>query len=252
VSSLPLLVSRAEAATALGYANRHTLGTVMRTEPHRWPAPVACRLQPREPLWDLDELRAADRPAGQLGRAATISDPDGVIACLECGRRLRNLGPHLASAHGLDAVAYRARHDLPATAALTADQTRAVMRTKALQAMRADPTILPRLQTGPTPRVPRARHPRDTGPPRSPAAALERQRLARAAGYPDWATAIQHTRILTQEGAAQRLGCAVSTVKRWRNRIEDPPLRDVADEELLQPGEPTAARARPGGERGAG
>jgi hypothetical protein len=217
-----LLVSRAEAAPELGYANRDSLGMVMRADPDRWPAPVACRLQPRELLWDLAELRAADRPSGQVGRGATVSDPDGLIACRECDRRLRNLGPHLARAHGLDAIAYRARHDLPATAALSSDQTRAIMRTKQLQAMREDPTILPRLQAGPTRRVPVARIPRDTGPARSPAAALERQRIARAAGYSDWATAIGGTRHLTQEGAAQRLGCAVSTIKRWRTRLASP------------------------------
>jgi hypothetical protein len=64
------------------------------------------RLQPRELLWDLTELRAADRLTGPGGRGATISDPDGLTACLECDRRLRNLGPHLVRAHGLDAVAY--------------------------------------------------------------------------------------------------------------------------------------------------
>lgn len=213
------LVSRAEAAPVLGYANRDSLGLVMRARPERWPAPVACRLRPRELLWDLAELRAADHHGGPVGRGATVSDPDGLITCLECDRRLRNLGPHLVRAHGLDAVAYRARHDLPATAALTADQTRALMRESQLAAMGADPTILPRLQAGPTRRVPVPRIPRDTGPARSPAAALERERFARAAGYPDWATAIGATRHLTQEGAAQQLGCAVSTIKRWRSRL---------------------------------
>lgn len=46
------------------------------------------------------------------------------ITCLECGRAFRSLGSHINRAHDLDARAYRARHDLPASYALAAPDLR--------------------------------------------------------------------------------------------------------------------------------
>lgn len=79
-----MLVSRAEAAPVLGYANRDSLGVVMRGQAPRWPTPLACRMHSRELLWDLEELRSADR--AHRADDATAGQPPRLIACLECGQ----------------------------------------------------------------------------------------------------------------------------------------------------------------------
>lgn len=230
-----MLVNRAVAELALGYA-RGSLRTVMRKQPGRWPGPVACRLDGRILLWDLDELRAADHRGEQVGANSwTVSDPDGLITCLECGRRFRSLGPHLARAHQLPAREYRARHQLPATAALTSDNTRASLRDQRLQALAQDPTLLDHLRAWPTPRGPRTvpgqvpvvrEHRRGTDHLRVAASARVRARRreerAQAAGYDTWATAVEATRELTRDLAAAQLGCGTTTITQWRARLAPP------------------------------
>lgn len=49
----------------------------------------------------------------------------GKIRCLECGRWFRAIGRHLTQVHRITAREYRARHDLPASCKLAADDLRA-------------------------------------------------------------------------------------------------------------------------------
>ena len=125
----PRIVSRAEASEALGYSPS-SLTTMMSRNPDRWPAPVGRRKDGRtwKPVYDLHAMIEAAGHTGarstRIGDGATISDDDGLLTCLECGRRFRGLGSHLRRAHGLTGAEYREAHGLPVTAALSGDGTR--------------------------------------------------------------------------------------------------------------------------------
>jgi len=122
------LVTRREAADDLGYSAA-SLATLISRYPQRWPRPAAMLRVGRvwQMLWDLDELQSAVPPLreSRIGRGSTVSESDGIIRCLECGLRFRNLGRHLNAAHDMTAAEYRSAHQLPATAALMADAQRA-------------------------------------------------------------------------------------------------------------------------------
>lgn len=130
-------VTLREAAPLLGYA-QSSLPKVMARHPERWPVPVGRRTDPGKRwayVYDLDELLAvarprAERPGGRPFRnGATASDDEtGLIVCRSCGHTARNLTRHLRSAHDMSASDYRAAHDLPGTAAIVADSTRAALR----------------------------------------------------------------------------------------------------------------------------
>ncbi len=143
------LVTRAEAASALGYSIT-SMAAVMRRSPQRWPRPVALLRHGRvwQLLWDLDELEAAApraEPGARLGSVATITDPDGILTCLECGGRYRSLGAHLARAHDMTGAEYRERHRLPATGALMADAGRAEQSVRMYAEIAEDPDAIAHL-----------------------------------------------------------------------------------------------------------
>lgn len=125
------LVTRAEAAEALGYS-LSSLATMMSRNPDRWPAPVSHRKnrasRGRVLLYDLDELISVAGFKGarstRIGDGTSIADDDGLLTCLECGRRFRGLGSHLRRAHEITGDEYREAHGLPAMAALSSDDTR--------------------------------------------------------------------------------------------------------------------------------
>ena len=280
-----MLVTRTEAAPLLGYADGESLGLTMRRRPDRWPAPVACRIRRHTLLWDLAELKAADYRPGPVGPGTTVSDSDGMIPCLECGRRFRGLARHLDT-HQLSAAQYRARHSLPPDAALAADRTRAGIRAQCRK-----PTPAPALDSGGpldlgapldwvegieataalkvsdaarllgcgystvrnwriklglhTPRPPAAARPPRTTPKATIAAAhATRENLARAAGHPDWATAIEATVTLELRDAAHQLGCGYATIRRWRIRLGHPTRPAPAPKKTNPPENAAAARAQ--------
>jgi predicted transcriptional regulator len=78
-------------------------------------------------------IRNAFDTLADLGSAAAPLPPEAVpavsvrasvkpdhIACLECGKKLKTLRRHIASAHGLDEDMYRAKYSLPASYPMTA------------------------------------------------------------------------------------------------------------------------------------
>lgn len=237
------LLTRAEVADLLGYS-RTSMATVMSRDPDRWPKPAALLRQGRAwvMLWDTDEILAAAPPAAatvRAGSVATISDPDGLITCAECGRRFRSLGKHLRRAHGLNAAEYRARHRLPATGALVADGVRQLQSDRQRALLDDDPEALDHLAPYRTSEhldtlreaAIAAHHEtrdhdlvrahRAPGQRYAVQAMLGRRRerldeMARVAGYGDFAAAIAATRDLTSREAASRLGVGASTVLRYR------------------------------------
>ncbi|MDT0306141.1 MucR family transcriptional regulator [Streptomyces sp. DSM 44917] len=238
------LVSRSEAEELLGYAPR-SLKVVMQQQPGRWPAPVACRARgARALLYDLDALRAAAaRTRGTL-RGPDGADPDGLVTCLSCGRRFRSLGPHLARAHQTTAAEYRAEHQLPATTALMARDTRADLQRTRQALMETDPEVVKRMrEAAPPPEeiasrsadaragtddLPAVREARRRGAaqtlPLANAARRERlEAVARAAGYDSMRDAVEQTRDVPSRAAAERIGVGVTTVKRWRKKLSETP-----------------------------
>jgi len=239
------LLTRDEVADRLGYS-RTSMATVMSRDPQRWPRPAAMLRRGRVwvLLWDADEIDAVAPPATatqRRGARATVSDSDGLLTCLECGRRYRSLGRHLHAAHQLSAAEYRARHDLPATAALRADGDRERSAQYWRQRLAVDPTAVDHLQPWNRPDHLDAIRPkaievhrstreleivrahRAPGQRYAVQAMLARRRarlddLARAAGYPDFAAAIEAMRDLPATEAARRIGCGASTVRRYRAR----------------------------------
>lgn len=235
------LVSRTEAEPLLGLASG-SLKALMHQQPDRWPDPVVRGRGPRPHLYTLDTLRAA-MPTGatRTGRAATLDGAAESIECLYCGRRYRNLGPHLARTHGTTAAEYRAEHRLPATAALMAGSMRealhdigvvraetdprvraALVQDAETQRARAELSALARAATDGNPLVVAARRralDRDARPRRVEAWAEARYAAARRAGYPDWRAAIEATRYMARQQAADRLGVGRTTITRWRTRL---------------------------------
>lgn len=238
------LVTRREAEPILGYAPG-SLKELMRQQPGRWPAPEGRQHHyPRALLYDLDALRAAATGgAPDKLRGPDGADPDGLVTCLDCGRRFRSLGPHLARAHQTTASEYRAEHRLPATTALMARDTRAALSGTRRQAQVDDPSLVTRMRDATPPTIELSwrsaearagtdalaavRTARRAGALRTlPAAqAARREALeakARVAGYPSMADAITATRTMTVRAAAERIGVGASTLKRWRRRIAEP------------------------------
>lgn len=236
------LVTRKEAATALGYSV-NSLATVMSRHPERWPRPAALLRVGRvwQLLWDLDELQAAapsNAAAARLGRVATVSDPkDGAITCLECGQRYRNLGRHLHHAHAMSAAEYRAAHQLPASGALMADAQRAEARarmldedTSHLDAYR-DPERLDQLRVDAVEslretadyelvraaRLPGRRYAAQVMQGNRRAALDERVRAH--GGWDGIEDAIASTRHLTVKAAAKATGMSETSVRRWRTTL---------------------------------
>lgn len=249
------LLTRAEVADRLGYS-RTSMATVMSRHPDRWPRPAALLRQGRAwvMLWDSDEIDAAAPPAAahlRAGGVATVSDPDGLLTCLEleCGRRLRSLGRHLHAAHDLTADEYRERHRLPATAALEADGVRQAGSDRQRALLAADPAALAHLDPYRSSEhldqlretaIDALRETRDhdlVRAHRAPGqryavqvmAARRRERLddiARRAGYPSLAEAIADTVDMSAPAAAARIGIGASTVRRHRTAPTTPAGED--------------------------
>lgn len=242
------LVTRIEAANLLGYSVT-SMATVMSRAPERWPRPAGMLRQGRVwlLLWDADELLAAAPPATatrRSGAVATISDTDGLLTCLECGRRMRSLGRHLSAKHQMSAVEYRERHHLPATGALAADGTRQALSEHQRAALATDPDALNHLQTWQTPEhlaVMRdaaidshrttmtyelVRDHRRPGQRRAVQVMNESRRsrldeIARGTGFTSIEAAIEETAELPARQAGLRIGIGASTVRRWRKRRHD-------------------------------
>lgn len=246
------LVTRTEAAELLGYSPT-SMATVMGRDPQRWPRAVALERHGRvwRMLWDADELLSAAPPASTIerrGGTATISDADGLLTCLECGRRFRSLGRHLQAAHDLGAGEYRQRHHLPATGALSADGVREGQSERQQDRLTDDPDAFAHLE-------PYQQHEHLN---QLRAAAIESHRstvgsqlvrahrlpgqhyavqvmlarrwerlegLARAAGFQSLGAAIQETADLSAAAAARHIGIAASTVTRWRAKLNADDLR---------------------------
>lgn len=219
-------VTLTEAATQLGYA-RGTLHAYLHRRPGA-PSPVGRRGNAR--IYDLAELEAWLAPTTQqlANRRSTIAAD--TITCLECGRTLRSLGGHLR-VHGLTAAEYRERHQLPRTAALESLPSRQ---------RRADSTsreVARQLTHDPDAQVRRARVGREhtrvahqspivaehraAGQAKGVEAMRRARRAAlearmREAGYDSLEHAVRATASMTVAGAAARLGCSVTSIRRWR------------------------------------
>lgn len=242
------LVTRKEAAAALGYSPS-SMARVMWSHRDRWPGPVAMLRTGRAwaLLWDLDALLAVAPHADattRRGGAATITDADGLLTCLECGRRFRALGRHVNHAHGLTAGEYRERHRLPATGALLADAHRVETSQRMRSALEDDPRTLAHLarfqgadrldamredaiksnrrtmtyETTVERRAPARRYAVQVMQGRR-REALDRQ--VQAHGYADMDSAVRATLALTQRDAARQVGVSASTIGRARRRLAD-------------------------------
>jgi hypothetical protein len=238
VTGLPRLITRGEAARLLGYSES-SLAAVMGRYPQRWPAPSAVLRVGRvwKAVYDYDLMRAAGAGGdGQVGKRATISDPDGVLTCLECGRRFRALGRHLRHAHDLTPAEYRAKHRLPAGGSLLADAQRAEAharmvaedtshlgpyRDRARLAEMAKVAAVASRETRDfemvrAHRLPGQQHGVEVMAARR-AEVLDAK--AQAAGFAGIEDAIRQTSALTLRQAAGRIGIGASTVGRWRGKL---------------------------------
>lgn len=171
--------------------------------------------------------------------AASLTDDDGRIGCLYCGKRARYLVPHLRHAHGVTADEYRAEHHLPATASMHVDATRDRLRERQRALLAADPHALDHLAVYQTSAhlaemrdagrdAVRASHDnavanshRRPGRARAVAAMVDARTrklegAARAAGFASLDEAIAQTRDLTARAAARRIGVSAQTVTRRR------------------------------------
>lgn len=258
------LLTRDEVADMLGYS-RTSMATVMGRDPGRWPRPAALLRRGRAwlLLWDADEIRAAAPPAAaaiRAGSVATVSDPDGLLTCAECGRRLRSLGRHLQAAHDMTGDQYREHHQLPATAALHCDGMRQDASDRQLAAQADNPSVFDHLSPYQAPEhldvlrstaieVHHETRSRDTvRAHRAPGqryavqvmAARRRELLdetARQAGYESLRDAIEATMGLSTREAASRIGVGASTVLRHRRAARPAPrqagpLRDGRTEDM--------------------
>lgn len=238
-------VTRAEAAEILGYSPS-SMAAIMRRQPDRWPKPVGTRRMPSGAtalVYDLDQMRSAaggTRPApSELTGAASLSDDDGLITCLNCERRFRFLAPHLRHAHGQTPDEYRAEHRLPKTASMQADVLRLTMREIRLEMLAEDPTSLDHLKryhaaeytrelaqraadaVRESHTIPLAREHRAPGRAYAVQRMVE-QRLAkldaaaREHGYQDVDDAVRSTLHLSARAAARATGLSPQTITRRR------------------------------------
>jgi len=233
------LVTRGEAGAMLGYSAT-SLATLMHRHPDRWPDPVALLRVGRvwQKLWNAAELRAAAPPTQateRRGARATVSDPDGLLTCLECNIRLR----------GLTAAEYRERHRLPATGALQADGLRQAGSERQRAILADDPAALDHLRPWQDPSHldairsaavethhetrgrPLVRAHRAPGQRAGVQAMLDSRQAkldatAVAAGYESLEDAVRRTADLSAREAAARVGVGESTVRRWRAKLAQP------------------------------
>jgi CheY-like chemotaxis protein len=237
------LVDRGEAAAVLGYAPG-SFKNEMRRNPERWPASIACRLRPqRALLWDRCAIEAAARSDGSVragSRRRSGADSDGLVTCLECGRRLRSLGYHLHAVHGTNAVDYRAEHLLPASTTLVATGTRTALSQTRKALIGERPELLERLRANLPPhevtlqmaaearagtdglalvRQARADAARRTQPATAAAARERTDAVSRAAGYASMDDAIRATASLSRRDAAAKIGISTTTVSRRRKAL---------------------------------
>ncbi len=240
------LGTRAQAAAEVGYSAA-SLATVMRRNPGVWPSPVGRWKRGRTwvLLWDLDEIVAAAPPATAVTRRLsmpTVSGGDGLLTCLECGRVLRALGRHLRQAHGLTAEEYRARHQLPAGAALVSDGQRERLGALMADRMAKDPDALShltryqdkeRLDGMRVEAITSLRQTQDyeivrqhRAPGREHAAArmaaVRRDMLQlrlREAGFADVEDAIARTAHMSVADAAAATTLGRTSIRRWRQRL---------------------------------
>lgn len=241
-------VTRRELAEALGYSPA-SLPTVLADHPE-WPGPVGLIRQGRAwvMLYDLAAMLDAAVPAPRHTRfkTPTVSEADGAIRCLECGRRMRSLGKHLAAKHGMGAVEYRERHRLPSTAALAADSVREELSERMLS---ADTSHLERWQAKDyldgirdveaqkaTADYEVVRAHRLPGRRRAAQAMRKRRRdmlqeQVRVHGWDTIEDGIRATMTLPSRLAAQTLGISASSVLRWRGRVTP---EDEADRRAVQ------------------
>lgn len=237
-------VTRREAAEILGYGWR-SLISLMSRQPERWPAPVGFTLVRghRTPTYDLDKMRRAaggsvsDDP---LRKASSLSDADGIITCLDCGKRFRALGVHLVRTHGITAAEYRISHHLPATGSTVADVTRTQMRATHRKMLTADPTMLDHLAPWQSKEraaelgrrsadavreshtIPLAREHRLPGQQYAASQMLKArmeklEATVRAHGYVSVADAVEQTKDLSAAAAARATGLGASTIRRRRS-----------------------------------
>lgn len=174
-----------------------------------------------------------------MGKRPSAADDDGLVTCLICGRRFRSLGPHLFRIHHVTAVDYRTAHQLPATAALMATDTRATLSAARRVAMDEDPDLVGRMRAATpkaaelarrsaskraaTSRLPLVKQARRQGwdvsvQKASAVREASREEMARKAGFTSWAEAIETTRALPSRQVAERLGVGKDMVLRWRRR----------------------------------
>lgn len=220
------LVSRREAAEILGYTPG-SLHSIMARNPDQWPKPVTTD-ERGVVLYDLDELTKA---------AGGRTEP---IECLECGKRMRALAPHLTT-HGLTAIEYKTKHGLPRGTALTSSATQRMHHESAVERYESDPAVAATLAPYNDPEYLRelqklgAEHVRASHqnpiaqknrlPGRQYAVtqmwARRREILdgkAQAHGYQDAADAVDQTRGMTVAAAARATGLSEQTIQRWRAR----------------------------------
>lgn len=184
-------------------------------------------------LYDLAELtrwalrdRAGD---GATLRAATI-ERDDTATCLECGRQLQSLGPHVR-VHGLTPDEYRAKHGIPFTAPLSTPHVRAHARTVAIDAG-VGRNLTPgdtggRLQLAGVEHLRVSRREREQTDEWKAArevavTAMAARRLEMlleklsAHGYDSIRSAVDGTRHLSAAAAARVLDVGATSVRRWR------------------------------------
>lgn len=245
------IVSRAEAAEALGYSPS-SLTTMMSSNPDRWPVPVGRRKDGRtwKPVYDLHAMIEAVGRKGarmtRIGDGATVSDDDGLLTCLECGWRGRGLGSHLRRVHDMRGAEYREAHGLPVTAALSGDDTRRLqqddgrarrdagelghlaryqspehLRTIGQEKGSEDPSAASRDHEA----VRRNRRPgQEHAVVRMVGARLKKlDEAARAHGYLNAADAVEKTLGMPAKAAARATGLSAQTITRRRaERADDP------------------------------
>lgn len=181
-------------------------------------------------------------------RAITVSDDDGLLTCLECGRRFRGLSAHLWRTHQMRGAEYREAHGLPATAALMSDDTRRLMQAAGQE--RHDAGELDHLLPYQSPEHLRTIGQEKGAPDPSAASrdheAVRRNRrpgqehavvrmvaarmrkldeAARAHGYRNAADAVDRTLDMSARAAARATGLSAQTITRRRAALPtgDPP-----------------------------
>ena len=230
----PGLVTRRGLAAETGYSER-SIATVLGRHPE-WPGPVGQMRVGRVwvLLYDLEVmLQVMPSAAGSVRRGgpATISDDDGVLTCLECGRRYRALGRHLQAAHEISPQEYRRRWRLPSTGALMADglrveqavRQRGVDTGHLLPYQQADylESIRDAAALQATADYDMVREHRLPGRQHAARVMVQRRRdkleaQVRAAGFASVAEGIEATRGMSAAAAARVLGVGKSTVLRRR------------------------------------